>query len=155
MRVICFFDGNCRLGDCGSGAAIVYDEDGNELGRQAMYHTGPHITNNTCEYSGLREAMLLARELGATHVRILGDSELIIRHFNKKYRCRKEHLQPWLACVWSLAEHFRECVVEELPRAGKQNKRRHMNAEADALATECMRAGHDLPWRGGIADVRA
>lgn len=145
MRVVCFFDGNCRLGNRGAGAAIVYDEEGNELGRRAYYIHGPETTNNIAEYRGLFAALDLARILGARQVKVLGDSELIIRQFNGQYRCLKEHLQSHLRAVRDASRQFDECVVEELPRSGKNGKRRNLNEEADAFATACMNAGRDLP----------
>lgn len=144
MRVTCFFDGNCRLSDRGSGAAIVYDESGVELGRRATYIHGEHVTNNLAEWRGLINALVLARELGAEEVTIFGDSELIIRQYIGRYQVRKEHLKPLHQEALRCARPFRRVVVKELPRSGKENKRRNGNRVADALATMCMKAGHDL-----------
>lgn len=145
MRVVVFFDGGCLHGVHGAGAAVAYTPDGVEIGRRAHYIRSDTVTNNVCEFCGLLVALELARDLGATDVRVLGDSELIVRQFNGVYQCRKTHLQPWLLAVRSAARAFSNVTVDELPKAGKTNRRRHGNAEADALATLCMREQRDLP----------
>lgn len=144
MKVVAFFDGNCSLGKRGSGAAIVYDEDGNELARRATYIENKHVTNNVSEWCGLLNALNLAHELGARSVKVLGDSELIIRQFNRKYQVHKEHLKPWYVEATRRSKVFDQCVVQELPKCGPKNKRRYLNDQADALATACIKAGHDL-----------
>lgn len=144
MKVICYFDGNCSLGKRGSGAAIVYDEGGDELARRATYIESEHVTNNVAEWCGLLNALNLAHELGARDVKVLGDSELIIRQFNRRYQVRKEHLKPWYAEATRRSKIFDRCVVQELPRSGKDHRRRNGNHAADAFATACMKASHDL-----------
>jgi ribonuclease HI len=145
VKVVAFFDGGCLNGVRAAGAAIVYTEDGEELGRRARYLEGSTVTNNVGEFCGLLVALELAYELEATHVRVLGDSELIVRQYNGRYQCRKEHLKPWLKKVHNASRSFKRVSVEELPRAGKDHRRRNGNSAADALATACMKAGRDLP----------
>ncbi len=159
MKVVALFDGSCLHGVDGAGAAVAYDVDGNELARRARYLPDPDVTVNVAEYMGLELALGLARDLGATEIEILGDSELIVRHYNGTYACRKEHLKPLLARVRTLAASFpRSCsiVVRELPKtySGQNHngrgsvpklRRRNGNVEADALASECRRARRDIP----------
>jgi ribonuclease HI len=145
MRVVAMFDGGCLNGVRAAGAAVVYDLEGSELGRRAHYMDGSSCTVNVAEYCGLITALELARDLGATHVRVLGDSELIVRQFTGRYQVRKEHLKPWRAAAIKVSKIFDEVRVEEFPRGGKDNRRRHGNSEADAYATACMAARRDLP----------
>lgn len=146
MKVVVLFDGSCLHGVDGAGAAVAYDGHGVELARRARYLNGGDVTVNQAEYVGLTLALQLARDLGATEVEVLGDSELIVRQFRDEYACRNERLKPMLARVRELAEEIpATVVVRELPRAGPKRKRRHGNVEADALASECRRAGRDLP----------
>lgn len=133
------------LGVHGAGAALVYNENGVELGRRAIYLNKPGTTNNVAEYCGLLIALELAQKVGATHVRVLGDSELVIRQFNRIYAVRKERLKPWYQETTRCSKVFEECIVELLPKAGPRNKRRHGNNVADSLATECMLMKRDLP----------
>lgn len=150
MNVTIFFDGGCLHKQRAAGAAVAYNEDGHILRKYASFMEGEHCTVNTAEYCGLLVGLQLAYQLGASHVRVLGDSELIVRQFNGIYQCRKDHLQPWLELVRERASWFESCVVEELPKAGKKNKRRHGNVVADALATKCMKAGRDLDERMAV-----
>jgi ribonuclease HI len=146
VRVTVLFDGSCLHGVDGAGAAVAYDSSGVELARRARYLPGPDVTVNVAEYTGLRLALELARDLGATSVRVLGDSELIVRQFNLVYACRQEHLRPLLWQARDAAADLR-CPVEVdvLPRAGPKRKRRFGNVDADALAGECRRARRDVP----------
>lgn len=146
MRVVCKFDGSCLHGVNGAGAAVAYDSDGNELARRARYLPGPGTTVNWAEYVGLIVALQLARDLGATDVEVLGDSELVVRQFSGRYVCRNERLKEMLYHAHTVADDLGcRVVVRELPRTGKKMKRRNGNGVADALASECRRARRDLP----------
>lgn len=146
MKVTCLFDGSCLHGVDGAGAAVAYDSDGVELARRARYLRDTVVTVNQAEYIGLILALQIARDLGATEVEILGDSELICRQFRGEYACRNERLKPMLSWARRLAEEIpAPVVVRELPKSGPKRKRRFGNVEADALASECRRARRDLP----------
>lgn len=121
-----------------AGAAVAYDEQGKELGTKS--HFLEHVTTPVAEYTGLILALQLAYELGATHVTVLGDAELVVRHVDGRYQCRQPHLQPILELVRRHMARFETCVVREFPKAGPKHKRRYGNARADELASECMEA---------------
>ena len=143
MRVIIKCDGGCASGGAvAAGAAIAYDESGRELGRGAKFLTG--VTTPVAEYMGLLTGLQLAIEHGATSVVAWMDAELVVRQVDGRYRCRNERLRPMLGLVKSYMARFDHAEVKELPKAGNHNKRRHTNADADALATECMSARKDL-----------
>lgn len=133
MNVVVKFDGACSMKrSIAAGAAIVYTDDGVELGRRGMPIPGG--TTPQAEYTGLIVGLQLAHELGAKHVKAWGDAELIVRHVDGRYRCKKPELKRMLDQVLRLQACFESCVVLELPRSGPLNKRRHMNNDADALA---------------------
>jgi len=143
MRVIVKCDGGCVPGGhTAAGAAIVYDEAGTELGRRAKFLQG--VTTPIAEYTGLLVGLQLAMELGATSVTAWMDAELVVRHVDGRYRCQNARLRPMLGLVKAHMARFDHAEVRELPRAGPRMKRRHANADADALATECMTARMDL-----------
>lgn len=143
MRVVIKCDGGCATGGhVAAGAAIVYDQSGNELGRRAKFLKG--VTTPIAEYTGLITGLALAQELGATHVVAWMDAELIVRQVDGRYRCQHPRLRPMLGLVRAHMARFESAEVRELPRAGPKMKRRHANADADALATECMTAKEDL-----------
>lgn len=143
--MIALFDGGCLHGVRGAGAAVLYTDEYVEVSRMATYMEGPSCTTNIAEYCGLVNALTMTVDGGVKFVRILGDSELIVRQFNGVYQCRQPHLRVWLERARSLAAEIPSCSVDLLPKAGPKRKRRFGNVEADALATECMRARRDLP----------
>lgn len=143
MKVYAFFDGGNRRADqVGAGAAVIYDEQGNEIATRARFLEGD-ITNNVAEYTGLHVALELAAEVGATDVHIFGDSEVIVRQVTDVYQVHKPHLRPLRARALELARVFERVKIEESPR-GKTNRRRDNNARADELCTKCMNEGCDL-----------
>lgn len=147
------FDGGCRYSVCGAGAAVLFDSSGEEIDSLATYMSGALVTTNLAEYAGLVNALLLAREdvlrEGPAAVKVLGDSEVVVRQVRGVYQCRKAHLRPWLDHALSLISELKvggsTVAVELFPRAGPQNRRRFGNHTADALATACMKAERDLP----------
>lgn len=150
MRVIIHFDGGCRISvGRAAGGAVVYDEAGNELAARARYVPGK--TTPEAEYTGLILGMETALELGATDVDILGDAELIVRHVNGVYQCRRPHLRVLLHRVWELGGKFEKRRIREFPKAGPKNKRRHMNVRADELANDCMDQQKDLSYGASSA----
>lgn len=145
MRLIIHFDGGCSTAKgIAAGAAVLYDEQGNELATRTQFLE--RVTTPVAEYTALHLGLALAAEyagaeVGQTHVLALGDAELIVRHVDGRYRCTKPHLQAMLAMVKLLMRPFASCEVREFPKAGPQNKRRWGNERADQLASECMEAG--------------
>lgn len=142
-KITILFDGGCSMKKgIAAGAAVAYDEVGTELAYRAKFLTA--VTTPIAEYTALITGLQLARSLGATEVVALGDAELIIRHVDRRYRCRDATLQVLLASVDAHMAVFQRCDVRELPKAGPKNKRRFGNVRADAIAGDCMQAGFDL-----------
>lgn len=139
MKLVAHFDGGCRHnGHIAAGAAVVFDEHGNELATRSHLLRGTTVP--VAEYTGLLLALQLAIELGGTHVTILGDAELIVRHVDGRYACKKPHLKPLLELARSYIARFEHCEVREFPKAGPKMKRRYGNERADQLANEAMDA---------------
>jgi ribonuclease HI len=139
MKLICMFDGGCRTSrGVAAGAAVAYDEHGNELAtRSQILH---RTTTPVAEYWGLILALQLAHELGGTDVTILGDAELIVRQVDGRYACRQAHLRPLLENVRGWMATIPRVEVREFPKAGPRHKRRHGNVHADRLCNEAMDA---------------
>ncbi|MEK6712501.1 MAG: ribonuclease HI family protein, partial [Nitrospinota bacterium] len=68
-------------------AALLYDEAGECVAEAARY-LGV-ATNNVAEYQGLLLGLDRARELGASEVEVVTDSELLARQWNGEYRPTK------------------------------------------------------------------
>lgn len=148
MKLTVFFDGGCSMKkQIAAGAAVLYDEAGHEVACRAKFLE--RVTTPIAEYTALTVGLQLAAEYAGltasqTNLLALGDAELIVRHVDGRYVCRKAELQAMLGMVWLLMEPFGQCEVKELPKAGPRHRRRYLNERADALAGECMSAGHDL-----------
>lgn len=144
MKLVCHFDGGCRQAKgIAAGAAVLYDEQGNELATRSRLLRG--VTTPIAEYTGLHLGLELAAEhagadVALVHVLALGDAELIVRHVDGRYQCRKATLRAMLDMAHLLMRPFASCEVREFPKAGPHGKRRWGNERADQLATECMDA---------------
>lgn len=94
-------------------------------------------TNNVAEYSGLIEALTVAREEGATEVEIVSDSLLLVNQMLGKYRVRHANLIPLYQKARMMAHEFRRFSIRHTLRAG--------NKEADRLANQAVDQG-DGRW---------
>ena len=88
-----YFDG-CSKGNPGRAGAgfVIYENEieilsGNKyLGRQ---------TNNVAEYSGLIMGLQQATELGITELNVYGDSMLVIKQMQGKYKVNSPSIKPY------------------------------------------------------------
>ncbi|HYU26039.1 MAG TPA: ribonuclease HI family protein [Thermoanaerobaculia bacterium] len=83
-------------------------------------------TNNVAEYAGLIEALLTARQEGATEVEVISDSLLLVNQMLGKYRVKHPNLIPLYNKAVRLTREFRRFSIRHTLRAG--------NKEADRLA---------------------
>jgi ribonuclease HI len=129
-RVIVNVDGGAR-GNPGPAAiaAVVRDADSGEVIAERGETIGD-ATNNVAEYRAMLLGIELALAAGAEELELIGDSELIVRQVEGKYKVKQEHLKP-----------LREEVVRALRGAGSwtiRNVPRAENARADALVNEAL-----------------
>ena len=83
-------------------------------------------TNNVAEYSGLLEALAVARAEGAGEVDIISDSLLLVNQMLGKFRVKHPNLIPLYNKARRLASSFASFSIRHTLRAG--------NKEADRLA---------------------
>jgi ribonuclease HI len=129
MRVTVHVDGGAR-GNPGPAAAacVLSAPDGEVLGeRVQLLGTA---TNNVAEYQALLLGLQAARELGATHVHVVGDSELIAKQITGAYKVKHEPLRPLHRAALAALAAFDEWSIETVPRA--------RNAHADALVNAAL-----------------
>ena len=124
------FDGGSRGNPGLSGAGMVlYDEAGDEVWH-ARHFLGQSSTNNEAEYTALLIGLQCALLMGAQHIVIQGDSELVIKQVKGTYKCKSANLIPYNIAVTKLLNEFQSSEISHIARA--QNKR------ADKLANDAM-----------------
>ena len=138
-------DGGSRGNPGPSGyGAVVEDSQGRVVARLGKF-LGIQ-TNNFAEYSGLLAVLEWALENGAKRLRVVSDSELMVKQMQGKYKVASPVLRP---------------LYEEARRRSRQLERFEMrhtlrggNKEADQLANEAMDKGMGRPV-GGTASAQA
>ena len=125
MRVLIHTDGAARgnPGPAGAGA-VIRDAEGVVLAEIA--EPLGRATNNVAEWTAVRLALEEARRLGATHVDVRMDSELVARQISGVYRVKHPDLQPIHVAVMALLRSFAGYTVGHVPRA--------LNKDADRLS---------------------
>ncbi len=129
MRVVVHVDGGSR-GNPGpaAGAAVISSPDG-ELLAQDSELLGV-VTNNVAEYRGLLLGVRRARELGATELELVNDSELIAKQLNGLYKVKHPDMRPLHAQALALLREFDAWTIRSVPRA--------QNEQADALVNAAL-----------------
>jgi len=129
-RVVIFTDGAAdpNPGPAAIGA-IIKDEQGNLLARISQ-RIG-RATNNQAEYRAIIAALEKAISLGAKHVELNSDSELVVKQINGKYRVKKATLKPLYQEVNKLQSLLEGFTIAHISR--------WQNTEADNLANKALK----------------
>lgn len=133
MRLVLYFDGAAfpnapEGGDRGIGC-VLQDASGTTVREIADTLPGKG-SSNTAEYEALIRGLQAARELDCNEIMVRGDSQLVIRQLEGKYRVKEPKLRPLFERVVKLAHEFDRFEVQWIPR--EQNKL------ADALSTKIL-----------------
>ncbi len=123
------FDGGSRgnPGPAGIGV-VVRSADGTPLVTLGRFIG--RATNNVAEYRALITAMEEAQQLGARHLLIRGDSELVIKQMIGKYRVKHPDMKKLHDQAQTLLATFESSKIE--------HNLRHKNELADKLANLAM-----------------
>ena len=126
MRLLIYTDGAARgnPGPAGAGA-ILRDAYRGTVVAEIAEPLG-HATNNVAEWSAVRLALEEALRLGATHVDLRMDSELVARQISGIYRVKHPDLKPFHAAVMEMLRRLDGYTVGHVPRA--------LNKDADRLS---------------------
>ncbi len=111
-----------------AGIGAVLHNDKGDIVAEISKYIGP-ATNNKAEFLALIAGLEKALELGAEHVDINSDSELIVRQIEGKYRSKA--MKPLFDQVVSLLGEFKSYTVQHIPR--------EQNTEADALSKRALK----------------
>ena len=129
MKVVVNVDGGAR-GNPGpaAAAAVATSPDGDVLAERNAYLG--EATNNVAEYRALLLGLELARELGASEVEVVNDSELVARQIGGEYKVKHRGLQPLYLEAMRALRDFDAWAVRPV--------RREQNSRADALVNETL-----------------
>lgn len=130
--LILHIDGGAR-GNPGPAAigVVISDPTGNVL-EELAERIGP-ATNNVAEYTALLRGVERARELEASEIEIVGDSELIARQVSGQYKVKHPAMRPLYEQAMATLRGFERWRIRTVPRAE--------NARADALVNAALDAG--------------
>jgi ribonuclease HI len=103
------------------GEGEVLEERGERIGR---------ATNNVAEYRALLRGIELAAAHGATELELIGDSELVVRQVEGRYKVKDAGMREMHAEVKRALEGFESWTIRHV--------RRESNAEADRLVNEVL-----------------
>jgi ribonuclease HI len=129
MRLIVHVDGGAR-GNPGpaAAAAVITGPDGEHVDERAQL-LGT-ATNNVAEYRALLLGLATARELGASEVEVIGDSELIAKQVQGLYKVKHPAMRPLYLEAMQALRDFEKWSIRTVPRA--------QNADADALVNAAL-----------------
>jgi ribonuclease HI len=129
MELIVHVDGGARGNPGPAAAACVISTPGGEVLEERAELLG-RATNNVAEYRALLLGLRRARELGASEVQIIGDSELIAKQVQGVYKVKHEAMRPLHREAMAALAAFERWSIRTVPRA--------QNAHADALVNAAL-----------------
>ena len=129
MKLTTFTDGGAR-GNPGPAAlgVVVKDHTGKTIAGYGQYLGNQ--TNNYAEYSALISALQKAKELGATEVDCVLDSELVTKQMKREYKVKEPTLQKLYIQAYNLPTQFKKVTFRHTLRAN--------NKEADSWVNKAL-----------------
>jgi ribonuclease HI len=134
--LVAHIDGGARgnPGPAGYGV-LIEDEVGRPVAKLSEF-LGVR-TNNWAEYSGLLAALRYALDHGHTGLKVLSDSELLVKQMLGQYKVKSPELKELYDQARALARRLEYFVISHV--------RREENREADRLANDAMDKGSGRP----------
>jgi ribonuclease HI len=138
-------DGGARgnPGPAGYGA-VVQTESGEVLAELSEF-LGIR-TNNYAEYSGLLGVLAWTLEHGYRRLRVVSDSELMVKQIQGRYKVNSPDLKP----MWTEARSR----IAQLDEFQITHALRHKNKEADRLANAAMDRGTGRATKSDVAEPK-
>ncbi len=134
QQAVVWFDGASKgnPGPAGAGAIVTMGDK-----RMVLRKRLGRATNNEAEWHALYLGLQQAAAWGAKGVTVRGDSQLVIRQFEGRYRVKAANLQQVFRACRGMIKSFPEGIdTVWIPR--------EENGEADAAANEAVDAPADV-----------
>ena len=132
MKLVLHVDGGARGNPGPAAIGVVISAPGGEVIDELAERIGA-TTNNVAEYRAVLRGLARARELGASEVEIVGDSQLIARQLTGAYKVKHPSMRPLHAQALEALRGFERWSIRTVPR--------DQNAGADALVNQALDAG--------------
>jgi ribonuclease HI len=122
-------DGGAR-GNPGPAAigVVVRNDDGAVV--EQVGETIGQATNNVAEYRALLRGLELAAAHGADEVEVIGDSELVVRQIEGRYKVKHADMKELHSQAKAILADFDNWSIRHVKRA--------QNADADQLVNEAL-----------------
>jgi ribonuclease HI len=131
VKLVVNVDGGSRGNPGPAAIGIVVAEPGGEV-LDRIGETIGVATNNVAEYRALLRGLERARDLGASEVEIVNDSELIARQLTGRYKVKHPAMKPLHLEAMAALRGFERWHIRTVPRA--------LNASADELVNAALDA---------------
>ena len=132
------FDDSSTSNSSGAGIVLIR-EDGETIAKS--FKLDFLYSNNASEYEAYITELAIAHKMGIKHLRVIGDSNLIICQTKGEFSLKEPSLAPYRALAQKLEEKFNTFEISHALRCG--------NCYADALAT----LGSKISFKGPKVDV--
>jgi ribonuclease HI len=132
------FDGSSTSNSSGDGIVLIR-EDGETMVKS--FKLDFSCSNNPSEYEAYIIGLAITHEMGIKHLRVIGDSNLIIYQTKGEFSLKEPSLAPYCALAQKLEEKFNTFEISHAMRCG--------NRYSDALAT----LGSQISFEGPKVDV--
>lgn len=127
--LVAHIDGGARGNPGPAGYGVHVEDEAGALVAEIYGYLGV-ATNNTAEYAALLALLEYAREARAASLRVLSDSELLVRQVRGEYKVKDPKLKVLHAAARGLIAALPRCAFDHVPR--------EQNRSADALANLAM-----------------
>ena len=127
--VVMHIDGGSRGNPGPAGFAVVV-EDAQGAPLDAFSKFLGEVTNNVAEYEGLLAALSYALRHHHPRVKVISDSELLVRQMQGRYKVKSQDLKPLHDQAQEMTRRLEAFTIEHV--------RREQNREADRLVNEAL-----------------
>jgi ribonuclease HI len=128
-RVTVNVDGGARGNPGPAAIGVVLRDDGGEV-LEEVGETIGEATNNVAEYRALLRGIELAAERGATDLELLGDSQLVVRQVEGRYKVKHAGMKKLHEEVKRALRDFDSWSIRHV--------RRESNVDADRLVNQAL-----------------
>lgn len=128
--IVVWIDGASRGNPGQAGIGVLIQNNEGETLNEISEYLGDDKTNNQAEYSALIKALESCKELGVKNVKVLSDSELVVKQMKNQYRVRSEKIKNLHKKAKRLESEFQEVAYNHVSR--------EKNSIADNLANKAI-----------------